>query len=114
MGGYRILSGHKPFVQPSASFLSASHIPPVPVVDVTMDQTMDQTASPPTSSFSVVIDGTPETPASFVWTGPTTFQLALSGFAGVSMVVNLVSQHVDFHGTNGSIVKLPQSVIAFP
>lgn len=114
MGGSANDSSLTPFLPPSPNFVSAVHAPPVPVIDVTCDIVMDQTVTPALTSLEIVLDGVPETPGGFVWTGPTVFQIIASAPAVSTLVVNLLTLDSNLRSLAGSFMRAPQSVIGFP
>ena len=109
MGDSRSPSGLTPFAPPSPMAVSHSYTPPLTTVDIIFDKPMDQTVLPALTSFELVIDGTPQTPATRVWQDAVTLAFTWAVPPPATGVWNQIAVDTNLRGLDQSLVKLPQT-----
>lgn len=75
---------------------------------------MDTGSLPDLVQFECVVDGTPETPTVRVWASSTELDLTIVTSPTTSGVCNLLYTDSKLRGSDGSVVKIPQSVVFYP
>lgn len=75
---------------------------------------MDTSSTPLVTDFEFIIDGNPETPVSIFWADSTTLTFGTATSSYSTAVWRQIVQTPACRGTDGSVVKLPQSQDVWP